>query len=344
MAGEAGPKTDDLISRVKAEPYRFDFFQLLRRLENLDPSRPRIGFATRPSEEQIRLCQIPNLAFAPSTVAAWKDRTDTVPAPRVFVHFLGMLGPHGPLPLHLTEYVRNRERHFDDPTLARFMDMFNHRVLSLFYRAWSSSRKTVNYERGEQDRFAMYIGSLFGIGMDHLRHRDEVPDEAKLHFAGRSSSLTRHPEGLAAVIGSFFDLPVRIEEFIGQWVDLEPEYTCRLGNRESTGLGSTAIVGARIWDVSQRFRVVLGPLTLPDFERFLPGGDSLDRLVGWINNLVGFELQWDANLVLKKDEVPATRLGQQGRLGWSTWMHSRPFENDADDLKLNPSSATSARN
>jgi type VI secretion system protein ImpH len=207
----------------------------------------------------------------------------------------------------------------------------------MFYRAWASAQPTVCHDRPGEDRFADFVGSLFGIGMPNLRNRDAFPDHAKLHFAGRLVCQTRHPEGLLAIVSGFFRIPASITEFIGQWVRLPYEARCRLGETPDTGtLGQTTIVGSRIWECQHKFRIVLGPMSFLDYERLLPGGASLPRLIALVRNYSGDELTWDVHMILKKEEVPEISLGILGRLGWTTWLKSRPFTRDAGDLYLSP--------
>lgn len=342
MASKTGPDTDGLIRRLKAEPFRFDFFHAVRLLEGAFRDRAPVGHSRHPAEDPVRFGQNPSLAFAPGAVAAFAtgegDRED-VGAGRLFVNCFGLLGPNGPMPFRLTEHVRNRARHHRDIALARFLDVFHHRMLSLFYRAWAANHQTVSYDRAETDRFAVYIGSLFGIGMPSLRDRDAVPDAAKLHYSGRLVCQTRHAEGLRAILGDYFCVPSEIEQFVGQWLGLATEYRWRLGDSRETGtVGAIAILGEHIWDCRQKFRVTFGPMGFDEYQRLLPGGDSFRRIVTWIRNYCGDALSWDLRLILRAAEVPALRLGQVGRLGWSTWLGGMPFSEDADDCVLRPTS------
>ena len=253
------------------------------------------------------------------------------------MHFLGLLGPNGPLPLHLTEYVRDRLRNSDDPTLARFLDVFHHRLLCLFYRAWAAAQPAVHLDRPESDRFADYVGSFVGIGEASLRGRDSVPDWVKLYYAGHFSGGSRHARGLASMVQDFFQLPGRVDEFVARWIDLPQDCLLRLGESPQSGtLGTTAVVGDRVWDCVQTFRIVLGPLSFEQFRRFLPGGESLQRLVDLVRNYVGDEFAWQIQLVLCKEAIPNSELGQAGQLGWTTWLASEDRTEDADDMVLEP--------
>lgn len=325
-----------LTNRLFERPYSFHFFQACRRLECARPDLPRIGYSRRPAQDPVRFGQEPSLAFPPASIKGLRFGEPGRPH-RLFVTFFGLMGPNGPMPLDFTEHARRREI-AGDHTLARFCDAFNHRMCSLFYRAWATSQQAVQFERGPAaDRYAVYIGALFGIGMPSLRHRDAVPDVAKLHYSGRLVCQTRHAEGLRAILEDYFRVACRILELFGQWLDLPSANQCRLGESPRTGtLGRTAILGSRIWDVAQKFRVQFGPMTLAEYERLLPGGDSLRRFAAWVRNYIGDELTCDLQLILKKEEVPEIKMGAFGRLGWTTWLLSEPAKRDADDLVLQP--------
>jgi type VI secretion system protein ImpH len=276
------------------------------------------------------------MGFAPSTVSScsWSEESERI---RLGVAFLGLFGPNGPLPLHLTDYALERERRHRDPTFLRFADVFHHRFLCLFYRGWANAQPTVSFDRPGEDRFGGYLASLCGLGLPSLRHRDEMSDRAKLHFTGRLQCIARNPEGLEQIVSSYFRVEAAIGEFIGEWLEISPRDRCMLGRTPATGsLGVNAIVGAYAFECQHRFRLHIGPVGLADFEKFLPGGGSLPALVAVVRNYVGDELAWDLQLILRREEVPELRLGEAARLGWTSWLGTRESERDADDVILDP--------
>ena len=361
-----------LLREIEAAPHTFDFFQALRRLECAAAAQPRLGESARAKDDPIRLGQEPTMAFAPRTVSSLVPGGDGVP-PRMEVFFFGLFGPHGPLPLHLTEYARNRLRQAGDPTFARFADIFHHRLLSLFYRAWANAQPTVNLDRPESDRFADYVGALIGLATPAMRQRDSLPDHFKLHFAGRLASAARHPEGLRAMIAEFFGLPVAIEEFVGRWTEIPESSRCELGgpaaamggklpSGDEAGknpqpghsppargtmsgtvypwswsmLGVSSTIGQFVWDCQQTFRIVIGPVSLDDYRRLLPGGKSLPQLVDLVRNYLNDELMWEVRLILRKEEAPPIRLGNSGHLGLAAWLEPESLTQDAGDFCWNP--------
>jgi type VI secretion system protein ImpH len=360
MAGTGGTMRDPvaLLRRLEAAPASFDFYAALRQLECAYPAQPRIGQAARPQDEALRFGQQPSLAFEPAMLAALEraggdegqaqavlagDGTNngadegSGAAPRLLVNFFGLLGANGPLPAHLTEYIRDRLRNAADPTPARFLDIFHHRMISLLYRAWASAQPAVSLDRPGADRFAEYVGALIGIGMPTLRRRDAVPDLAKLHYAGRLGPQVRNAAGLAAILGDFFRMPVQVREFVGHWMRLPADGVCRLrSGPEAEVLGRSTVLGKKVWNAQHKFRLVIGPIDMQQARQMLPDGPSMQRLAAWVRQYAGLTQEWDVNLIIKKETLPGLKLGRDARLGWSSWLSSKTPEQDDRQLCCTP--------
>ena len=192
-----------LLKALESEPYRFGFYRTLRDLENAYPKAPRIGTAVRPQDEMIRLAQNPTMEYAPATFLSVTPAKGPAPT-RLVQQFFGMFGPNGPLPLHLTEFARERLLHHRDPSLVRFIDLLVHRPLTLFYRGWSQAQPAVSFDRPQSDRFSAYVGSLVGMGTPHLRKRDAAGDHVRLYFSGWFARQPRTSDGLRSVLEGFF--------------------------------------------------------------------------------------------------------------------------------------------
>ncbi len=328
-----GRETDALalFAALAEAPHRYDFYQTLRRLECLYDSKPRWGEALRPVDEPVRLGQDPDLSFAPAPLASFEREAGRLP--RLQVRLFGLCGPNGPLPLHITEYVRERLRSAGDPTLSRFLDIFHHRFLALFYRAWAQAQPHVNHDRPKTDRFSVYVGAFLGMASKVSRERDALPDLSKFFHVGALIRQVRNTEGLRHILQHFFRVPVEIEEFVGNWLSLSAGERTFLSSDRAT-LGSGAVLGGRVWDRQHKFRIRLGPLTLDQYQNFLPGGAPLRKLVDWVRMYLCFELDWDVRLVLKQGDVPSLTLGGRQRLGWTTWLGQRQSLTHADDLCL----------
>ena len=313
-----------------ARPERFDFFAAIRLLEAAHPDRARLGEGRRAGDEPLRLGQPPHMAFPPADIAAYDPGAAGRPA-RLSAYVLGLFGPHGPLPLHVTAHARERARRDQDTTFSDFCDLFHHRLLSFFYRAWANARPTVQQDRPDRDRFALKVGALAGLATPAFAARHALPDRFVLHGVGLLTQRQRPPEALARLVAGFLGVATRVEEFVGEWLELPRRDRARLGLAR---LGLDAILGRFRFERGHRFRLVLGPMQLAQFQTLLPDGRALRPLGALVGLAAGPELDWDARLVLRREEVPKLYLNGRSRLGWTSWLHATDRAQDAGDLVL----------
>lgn len=333
------PLSDSTLSeRLREEGYRFRFFQATRILEAFSPERPRIGYDGPPRGEPVRFVVEQSLGFPASEILEIEDGEAGAPA-QMTVRFLGLTGSQGVLPRSYTELVIARARR-KDRTLGAFLDLFNHRAVSFFYRSWEKYRLYARHDPEATREFATYVFSLFGLGTRGLRRRLAVPDVALLFYAGL---LGQRPHSVTALEGLledyFHGVPARVAQFTGQWLELDPSSLTQIGRLgRNTSLGVDTVIGSRVWDTQSRFRVRLGPMAYKRFCEFLPSGRSSAELLELTRFFVGQEYDFEFQLVLLAAEVPAIALGAKGpeapRLGWSTWIKSREFARDAQDTVL----------
>ena len=333
MAAEPRRGADHLThhERLTEAPGAYHIFLALRVLEATHADAPRLGESRRPRQDKVRLGQEPTLAYQRTTISEYAPASGAGPG-QLRNLFFGLFGPHGPLPPHLTEYARERERSFRDPTFAAFANMLTHRAMSLFYRAWAAGQPAVGFDRGENELFERQVAAISGYSGEQLKTRDAMPDLAKRHFAGHLGRAVRNPSSLTSILSAFFGAKVTLQEFVGSWLTLEPDDRWTLGG--ASGLGQATSIGSEVWSRSAKFRLRIGPLSLEEYVRLLPGSGGLARLAAIVRNYVGDALDWDLNLVLRGDAVPAAILGQDTRLGLTSWVGGRPDGGDADELYL----------
>lgn len=326
MATAAGiaPDTVDELRRLRAEPYRYSLFAALRLLEQAYCTQPRIGEARRIAQDPVRLQQPPYLSFAPSEVTAFGSTEQGMPL--LESYGFGVFGPNGALPLHLTELAFERKRQHADPTLSDFINLFQHRLTGLFYRAWAESDPATCHDRPDSDRFRLYLGSLTGMGTEHSRDSADVADNAVLSRVALFGSQCRSAEGLQHILTDYLQLPVLVRSFVGDWLAIPPAMHTRLGGMdESACLGVGATLGEASWQAHHKFEIVLGPLAYAEFRNFLPGASGLSELSGLVRIYTNDEWQWQLCLQLRRDEVPRMQLGSNqagigSALGWSSWL------------------------
>ncbi|WP_174543641.1 type VI secretion system baseplate subunit TssG [Variovorax boronicumulans] len=329
------PEADPALwARLVEQPFEHDLFMLLRRLD-AQGDHPLLGRAPRPRDEPLRLGQEPSMAFAPSNVSGVEVDEDG--APRISIYGFGLFGPNGPLPLHLTEYARERKRHHADNTLSAFADLFHHRLILLFYRAWADAQSVNSLDRTDGHRFVDYVASLMNMGQPGLKARDRIADHARTHMAGHLVRQTCNPEGLIQILRLYFDVPVRVVEFVSDWVHIDERQVSRIGQLgRNHRLGSGATIGLAVRDAQGKFRLELGPLSQQQFREFLPGSPRLQQVVDWVRQYVGIEFAWELRLVLSKPEARGMRLSSDQRLGWGSWLGTRLSDTDAGDMVFQP--------
>jgi len=335
-------------------PCSEDFFRKVRRIDALNPNHPRTGHALLPREEKIRFRQIPHLHFAPSTIGRSETRVDPQSNDtfeEVMVYFMGLLGVNGPLPTVFSDVILARAKGVPHPDMedlhgsesafradagpAAFIDLFNHRFISLFYRAAVSSNKAVDFDRPADSRFHSFIGSFLGLGIPAIQQRMDIPDTAALYFAGHYACPNHHAEGLCNMLADFTGAAVAIAENIGHWVPVPAANHSILGvNRNAGSLGHSAMMGSRYWDRTMKFRLVMGPLTLAEYENFPPDGLLVRSIRSMVRLYCDREFICEINPVLLRSEIPNCVLGQGARLGFTAWLQSTPATANAADYKL----------
>ncbi|HZH34170.1 MAG TPA: type VI secretion system baseplate subunit TssG [Pyrinomonadaceae bacterium] len=320
------------------DPYGFDFFQAVRLLERMFPERPAVGRDALPAAEVVRFRTRAALDFPPSQIYQITEKeedSNDFQKLEMFVNFMGLTGALGVLPPHYSETVIERAR-YRDTSLWEFFDIFTHRAVSLFYRAWEKYRFPVAYERGKDD-FTEFLFDFAGLGTRGLAGRLNLPDESMLPYTGLISQKPHSANALEAMLGDYFGVPVKIEQFTGQWLSLDEESMTKLGSVNSK-LGLNTIAGTRIWDNQSKFRIRIGAMSFEQFKAFLPNGSALGAARGMIRFMAGDEVDFDLQLVLQAKQVPSciltTRAKRRPQLGWTSFLKTKKFTNDDEQVIL----------
>jgi type VI secretion system protein ImpH len=348
MAPESGTKDPDVGSRpstrrdtlvqqaLREDPWSFEFFQAVRLIERYSNGRAPVGGFAPPEREAVRFSTNPALQFPASQIASLQWADDM---PRMSVNFFGVMGQTGVLPLTYSEYINDQIR-ARDTAFRDFLDIFNHRLISLFYQAWEKYRFQIGYERNRDDRLTQYLRDFIGLGTRGLKERQAVRDESFIFYTGLLSLQPRSELALKHMLQDYFDVAVDIEQFVGSWHRLSFGDQCQVGeeNPYSEQLGLGAVAGDEMWDIQSRAQVILGPMTIACYLEFLPGGSAYKSLGAILRFFSNREISFAAQLVLKCDEVPAVELGAEKGppilLGWTTWVKNAPFTRNPGDTIL----------
>ncbi|PYP84909.1 MAG: type VI secretion system baseplate subunit TssG [Candidatus Angelobacter sp. Gp1-AA117] len=311
------------------EAYRFDFFQAVRLLELIFSECAPVGESCEPEKEPVHFSARVGFDFPAGEVH------DLLPsaggnAPCMVTNFFGLAGATGPLPAPLAELVLERIRQ-KDTGLRDFLDIFNHRLISLMYRARKVHRVTLSSQSPEQGPMANYLYAFLGLGISGLRNRmgKEMPDRVLLPYAGLLSQQPRSVVGMEHILSDHFNVPVQVQQFSGVWRQIEPDQYTKLGRLgRNQILGENVVLGTRIWDQQGRFLILIGPLSLEQYLDFLPEGSAYGPLGKLARFYAGQEFEFRIRLKLRATQIPELRLGK-AKLGWTTWLKTRPAKRDS---------------
>lgn len=331
MAAQKRESNTPLKERLFKEYYKFSFYNAVRLLECMFPDKRPLGQTLEPRSEPVRFSGKPGFVFPASDISKLENGDSGGPA-LMEVTFMGLVGPKGVLPQWYNELVAERIWKKDSSLIA-FLNLFNHRFISLFYLAWKKHRFTANYLPDAKDRLSRYLLSLIGLGTAGLAGRIKLPLEALIFFSGLLSRSVPSATAIKSTVEYFADAPVQIEQFIERMHPLSAEDQTQLGTANAQ-LGLDTVCGSYIRECQTKFRVNLGPLSFDNFLRFLPAGDMLGPIFSLVRYMVGIEYEFEIRLFLKRAEVPGCILGQETpaspRLGWSTWIKSPEFVHQDD--------------
>lgn len=341
MATQSGVSAADLRfepirTMLEQEPYSVQFFQAVRLLERLYPERNPVGLFVTPSSEVVRFSSLPTLSFPASEIAGLEMAEEG--QARLQVNFMGLSAAVGALPDPYTEFLLERAK-AKDRGPADFFDLFNHRIISLFYRGWQKYRFYIAYERtgANDDVISGKLLDLIGLGTKGLGHRMKIEDEACLYYASLLSQRRPTAQGLRQLLEDYFEVPVAVEQFTGTWNRLPPGNLSFLRDMgafcERLGMGT--IVGDEVWDQHGTVTIRLGPMSFACYQEFLPGARACLELREWLRFYTNREFDFVIQLVLERDETPAMELGAEGagasRLGLVSWIRNRPLDRDPDE-------------
>ncbi|MBL0938800.1 MAG: type VI secretion system baseplate subunit TssG [Gemmatimonadaceae bacterium] len=327
--------TEQRLRDLERDAAGYGFSQLIRLLSRARAQRAPVGGWAGPTSEVVRFTVPPSLAFPASEVAGMElPEGDDEPV-RMDVRFFGLTGPQGVLPHSYTSHAATRAR-ARDTAFRDFLDLFHHRALSLFHRAWEHHRPSLAAERGGADRLREHLDDLAGIGTEAVRRTADTLADSMPYYAGLFALRTRPAHGLAQLIGDYFDVPTSVDQFVGEWRPLGDGGQLCLDDDGIDGRLGSAVIGDAVYDPHARVRLRLGPLTRTQFDSLLPQGrfhEPLRRLVRlYADDQVGVDVQ----LVLRRTDAPQAALSSANAptLGFGTWLRSRPVTRDPDDVLL----------
>jgi type VI secretion system protein ImpH len=368
MPSPSRRKNTSLSNKIIASPSDYGFLQTVRLLEraakyshNETPDKNRdlsfgnpVARFVPPNTEVIRFQTNQTFRFSSSEIAKISKKLLSADSKKVFqwkvsVNFMGLTGSQGVLPYHYTELILKRLK-IKDESLVKFLDLFNHRMISLFYQSSTKYRLPIEYERkklnpptlSSRDAQTQALLSLIGMGTKHLTNRQYINDESLLYYSGLFTQQVRTVSGLKQILQDHFNVPVKIKEFVGQWQDLIDDVRSKFPSREeplgqNNRLGKTTMLGKKGWFAQGKIRIILGPLNKKQTQKFAPGTKALYAMDEIIRFYIGLENEYDIIVrISRKDSLDKAKMSASSPpiIGWNTWLVSKPKQDYNKDETL----------
>ena len=324
----------NLRKMLEDEPFRVHFFQAVRMIQRMERERKPVGYFITPQGETIRFAARTSLAFPPSEIYDLRRMENGQMS--MTVEFMGLCAAISVMPATYTEFLLARARE-KDHAMEDFLNIFNHRMISFFYRGWEKYRFFIEYEKSRDDRLSARLLDLLGLGTEGLRDRGGIPDDAYLNYVALLARHVRSAASLEQILEDYFGVQVRVQQFAGAWRKLSSEnQTCFSGaGGDSERLGVGVVAGDEVWDHHGRIRISLGPMRFEQYLRFLPGKDAYHELVAWLKFYSNGSYETEVQLVLAREDAPSCELGSSGemrpQLGLVSWLKTRPLDRDPAD-------------
>ncbi len=302
------------LAQARETVHKWGLFPLVRGAEARAHGLPRVGRSRLPSQNIVDLTQSPDMNFPAPTLEDLKIKGGRA---EVSGYWLGLAGPMGPLPLHLTEFAIYEKKYANARPFGRFLDMLAGRMLQLFYRAWADSQPAAMADRPDEDHFAGYLAALTGA-YEGTGPRSTFPQRARLHYAALFASQ-RSARGIEDALSHLLNQKVEIREFQPRWAPIEPSDRTRLGQAFAT-LGGDMVIGGRVRIASEAFRLIVRVQTMRDYEALLPTGPRFPLIAEALTAFSPSHLDWDIGLEIEERHVPPAKLDGRTRLGWTSWL------------------------
>ena len=339
MEPEQQPDPGSLGAFLRQAPQHFELLQALMVLEREQADAVSLGTGSDPQREVVRLRGPLLPEFAPSEISSLR-RVDNAQRTRsrltLHTQVFGLGGPDGPLPYAYQEWLQQRARNRDYGTVA-FLDLFQHRLLSLLYRVQQRQRIALPYRDPVSSPVYQQLRALCGLSSSTVEQTTVLPERALIARAGLLANGRRSLAGFQNLLKHYFDLAVELRGYQGAWRQIASSDQSVLGRKgRNLSLGRNALCGTRVWDEHAGIHIRLGPLEPETAERFMPGCDAHQQLAALVAFYFGAQLQCSVSVHVTRSGILKIGREQQTALGRGTWLNREARTGDFRiDLRLN---------
>jgi type VI secretion system protein ImpH len=301
------------------------FFALVRQYERHyihacksdNDSYTKIGEDGSPAKEAIRFKSVKSLGFSVDSINTINLGSDKPDQYEFFVSFMGLLGAAGVLPQHYIKLALQRIKQ-GDYALSEFIGLFEHRLISLYYKAWGKYKLSVQYEASDQegeDGFSTILKSFSGFYHGKT---------AQVYYAGHYSKNNRSLSNLQKMIQEVVSTDVYIQQMVGQWLPINSRDRCVSGvNGKNHQLGTGIILGKRYWDIQSKITIGISGLSMEQYLSLHPSEPLYDVLASMVNAYVPVHIRVEFTFTVNSHQKYVSKIGQGFQLSSNAWLVSK---------------------
>lgn len=199
----------------------------------------------------------------------------------LYTNIQGIAGIEGILPdCYVEEYITYNRA--SKKAVSDFFDIFNDRILSLRYKFMKRHDLSALSIPIEKSVIGNIIFSLSGFGFEEKHEKFSnslIPEQFKISCQNLFWKYTRSSDGLKVMLSSFFDIPVKIKQFSGGFIEADKSFQTAIGTggKRFNKLGDSSILGNKVWNEAKGIDIIVGPLNFDTYTKFLPKKSGLDQ-------------------------------------------------------------------
>lgn len=296
-----------LLDRLEGQVAQTQVYRFCQLLENALPGHPPLGSTEDPKDDPVRFRPDPGMGFPAAEFKAIEFASDSARCATVRTRLLGLYGVDSPLPTaFLDEITQRREGH---EALEAFLDIFNHRVFTQFYRIWRKYSYPASFEAGGSDATSQCLLGLIGLGIPGTARKIATPVSRFLALLSVMRLPTRNAEGITALARLLAAATrTRVTPHWPQKVRLAQPAS--LSQVRPTSLSQGTPLGAIGHDANSQLLITLISRDPQESQGWLPGGLLLADLQVLLRVYLGWRYSAKLQLSLCIDDLPRPILGQ----------------------------------
>lgn len=292
---------------------KMNFYRFCQLLEQMYADEPVLGRYETPVADPLRFAPSIDMSF-PASELKFIERAPYVNRPTtVRTRFLGLYGVDSALPLGLLDNIIRREENYQ--AMTDFLDMFNHRIITQFYRIWLKYHYPASFLSGGKDPLSKCLLGLTGLGIKGTAEQIGTPSSRFLALLGLITQKTRTAEGIIGLVRVLVnDAKVVVNEFYPIWQSIDNP--AKLSSKEQLTLNGSAVLGSRFRECNQTIRIAITPQHKEQIADLLPDGQLHHDLLALLRAYLGYQVDAKMTLYIQRHFLPRSRLtSKNSRLG-----------------------------